>query len=188
MIVRAMGGLWVELELGRYKLSLEPDRGPGLFTGSPPFYRSPSPPGSSGPFSWRPVELEGLRGRVTGYEISAGGLKLLYAGGALRPFSAEADVLVAPAGGLWYMDAKAFCETVRRSSVKAAVPVAVWYPGSKRSFEGLEEVRRECRGFRRIRAEGEWSVNFDPVKATIALIDPVPSVHSRHKFIRNDRQ
>jgi len=173
MIVEALGGLGVALRLGRHVLFLEPPRGEGLFTNSPPFYRKPSPEGSSGPFAWRPVELEGLRGKVTGYEILAGELKVFYAGGTNEPLEVEADLLIAPAGGAWYLDAKGFCESVRRSSVKAAVPVAIWWPGSMTPFEGIEEVKAECRGFKRVRAKKRWRVNFEGVKATVALLEPV---------------
>jgi hypothetical protein len=171
MIVEPLGGLGVRLVSGRHSLELEPPSGKGLFTGSPPFYRSPSPPGSFGPFSWEPVEVPGLRGTVTGYLIRVEGLELFYAGGLSKPIKMSADVIIAPAGGLWYADAKSFCETVKLSSPKVAVPIAIWWPGSMRALDGIEEVKVECRGFRRVRAKKRWKVDVNTAKATIALIE-----------------
>ncbi|ABU81681.1 hypothetical protein [Ignicoccus hospitalis] len=172
MIVALGRGLEAYIIFKGEVLAFEPEGGEGLFTGSPPRFLKPSGAGSRGPFSWRPLEFEGLRGRVTGYEVLVGGTRVVYAGGAKEPFSVEADVILAPAGGGWYMDAKGFCKTLRMSKFKVAVPIAVWNPGTNLPLEGIEEVRNECRGFNRVRAMGSWKVHFKGGKATVALIEP----------------
>ncbi len=175
MIVEVLGGLGVKITVGKESLLIDPPfkvEG-ALYTGSYPFGGEPSPPGERGPFRWKPVTFPGLRGSVTGYLIEVGSVKLLHTGGLRyvdKPVSA--DVLTAPAGGVWYLDPKEFCELVKKSEVKVAIPLAVWYPGIKLPFEGLEEVKVECRGLRRVRARRRWKVEVNTLKKTIALVSP----------------
>lgn len=119
------------------------------------------------PFRLRGVKLPHdpyggrLRGTVTAYRVMAGDIVLVHlsdAGRRLEPEEAAelgpADVVFAPAGGVYTMHPREALESAELLGAKVLVPIHYWLPGVQLPLEPLDLLLGLAKGWRVLRLDG----------------------------------